>query len=644
VFAQTLRHDFVNYDDDTYVYENSKITDGPTFSGLKWAFTHPHSRNWHPLTSFSHMLDCQLFGLNAGGHHFTNLFLHTIAALLLFFVVREMTGSPSRTGSIWRSAFVAALFAIHPQHVESVAWIAERKDVLSGVFFMLTLLAYTHYTRRPSPLRYLTMSILFALGLMSKPMLVTVPFVLLLLDYWPLQRTHNLRRLVVEKIPLLVLAAGASTITYLIQKYGRAHTSPLPLLWRIENALVSYINYIRQMIWPVKLAPFYPHPENALPLWEIGFACAILLGVSAIVFLRRRNNPYLVTGWFWFLGMLIPVIGIVQVGAQGWADRYMYLPHIGLSVMAAWGIVDLAPRWPYRRQILSALAATVILALAWRAWVQTSYWRDNETLWGHTLAVTSQNHVAHNNLGSLLFARGQFDAAFPHHEQALAIRSQHRITGTDFLLALYYNNVASGLRRKGRPDEAIALCQKALQYQPDYDQVYLNWGGALIEKGKISEAIPILREAVRFHADDAAVYNALADAFRRQGMEEEAIAQYEKALQVDSRSIAALNNLAWILATSVHDSVRNGARAVTLAEQAVQISRGKNPLLLHKLAAAYAESGNFAFAVQTAEHALQMATEEKNTALTYELKRNLGFYRANRPLRDTRSTNAPPSP
>jgi tetratricopeptide (TPR) repeat protein len=583
VFGQTLRHDFVNYDDNTYVYENPKITDGITFSGLKWSLTQIHSRNWHPLTSFSHMLDCQLFGLNAGGHHFTSVFLHTIGVLLLFLLVRQLTGS------LWRSAFFAAVFAIHPQRVESVAWIAERKDVLSGVFLMLTLLAYVRYARQPSLLHYLAMLVLFICGLISKPMLVTLPFVLLLLDYWPLRRIvdrSSLWRIGLEKIPLLVLAAASAVITSFIQLSGRAHTSPLPLLWRMENALVSCLNYISQMVWPVNLAPFYPHPENLLPTWKIVLALAVLLAVTAIAFLRRRDNPYLLTGWFWFLGMLVPVIGIVQVGAQGWADRYTYLPHIGLSLMAAWALVDLTARWRYRRQFLGAAAATTIVAMSWQSSIQASYWRDNETLWNHTLAVTSRNHVAHNNLGSFFFDQGQNDAAFFHHEQALSIRSQQLITGQDFLLALYYNNVAAGLRRKGRPAEAIALCQKGLKYQPDYDQLYLNWGGALIDQGRISEAIPIFQEAMKFRSDSDAVYTAMADALCRQGMETAAIAQYEKALQVAPQSIAALNNLAWMLATSVHDSVRNGPRAVTLAEQAVRSSRGKNPFFLHKLAAA----------------------------------------------------------
>src|SRR5438477_10205492 len=315
VFGQTLRHDFVNYDDPRYVYENTKITSGLHIAGIAWAFTHIHSENWHPLTTISHMLDCQWYGLKAGGHHFTNVLLHTVAAILLFLALQSMTGA------LWRGAFVAAVFAIHPLHVESVAWAAERKDVLSGVFFMLTLLAYAHYARAPSIGRYLTVAFVFALGLMSKPMLVTLPFVLLLLDYWPLHRIgrqksdirSQLLRLVVEKIPLVGLSAVSSIVTFLAQKYAIGWAEELPIWSRIDNALVTYVAYIWQMVWPVKLAVFYPHPENRLPLWEIILSLAILISITTAAISLRKTRCYFITGWLWYLGMLAPVIGLVQV-------------------------------------------------------------------------------------------------------------------------------------------------------------------------------------------------------------------------------------------------------------------------------------------------------------------------------------------
>src|SRR6266480_32243 len=338
VFGQTLRHDFVNFDDHVYVYDNPLIARGLTFDGVVSAFTHPHARNWHPLTTISHMLDCQLYGLNAGGHHFTNVALHTIAVLLLFRVLR------GTTGALWPSALVAALFAIHPLHVESVAWLSERKDVLSAVLFMLTLAAYVRYAGAPSIGRYLIVLMIFALGLMSKPMLVTVPFVFLLLDYWPLRRFDKVERfkpgsgitrslnqrpsfLFLEKTPLLVLSGLSCLVTIWAQDQATGSLEQLPFTWRLSNALVSYIEYARQTFWPARLAVFYPYPNNPLSIWKVTLASAFLLTVSAIAIFLRKKRPYVLTGWFWYVGMLVPVIGIVQIGEQGHADRYTYLPH-----------------------------------------------------------------------------------------------------------------------------------------------------------------------------------------------------------------------------------------------------------------------------------------------------------------------------
>jgi hypothetical protein len=384
VFGQTLRHDFVNYDDQGYVYQNPKITGGLKIASIVWAFTHIHSHNWHPLTTITHMVDCQLYGLRAGGHHFSNVLLHTIGVVLLFIVLQRMTGA------LWRSAFVAALFAIHPLHVESVAWVSERKDVLSGVFFMLTLLAYVHYARAPSIWRYLTVAFVFGLGLMSKAMLVTLPFVLLLLDYWPLGRIRNgrspvrrqLLRLVFEKILLMELSAVSSVVTFLAQTVAVSYTEQLPILSRISNALVIYVIYVRQMFWPGNLSVFYPYPENRLPSWEIILAATILIGITVAATILRKNAPYFITGWLWYLGMLIPVIGLVQGG--GHADRYTYLPQIGLYIAGTWAVVDLTASWRRQCIVLGTAALLVIGVLSWRARIQTSYWRDTETLFNHT--------------------------------------------------------------------------------------------------------------------------------------------------------------------------------------------------------------------------------------------------------------------
>src|SRR5213596_3583941 len=391
VFSQTIHYNFVNFDDDVYVYNAPAIRAGPTLKGMAAAFTGPHAGNWHPLTTLSHMLDCRLHGLNAGGHHATNVVLHTIATLLLFRVLRQMTGA------VWKSAIVAALFAIHPLHVESVAWVSERKDVLSAVFFLLMLNAYVRYARAPSITRYLLVAVLFTAGLMSKPMLVTAPVILLLLDYWPLRRferhssttgkvlnsgkqLRTRQQLFLEKIPLLLLSAGSCFVTFVLQKRATGAIPPLPFLWRVQNALVSYVIYLRETLWPTHLAVFYPHPNNTVPIWAVVLAVALLLAitVSAIVF--RNKRPYVFTGWFWYLVMLLPVIGLVQVGEQGHADRYTYLPHIGLFLLTVWLAADLVAVHQARSRLAIATAVVIILALGWAAFIQTSYWRNSETL------------------------------------------------------------------------------------------------------------------------------------------------------------------------------------------------------------------------------------------------------------------------
>src|SRR5947207_9251973 len=391
VFGQTLSHDFVNYDDKVYVYGNSLVAAGLSLHGLSQAFVDTQTNNWHPLTIVSHMIDCQFSDLKAGGHHFTNVFLHTIAAVLLFFWLRNITGR------LWSSAFVTALFAIHPLRVESVAWIAERKDVLSAVFFFLTLGAYVRYTRAKLFGRYLTMSILFACGLMSKPMLVTTPVVLLLLDYWPLKRIadgKSFRRMTLEKLPLFALSAASSIVAFALQVHSSESVGQLPFGWRLQNALVTYVTYIWQMFWPANRAVFYPYPDNRLAVWQVALAAAFLIAMTRVAFALRRNRPYLLVGWLWYLIMLLPVIGIVEGGLQGHADRYTYLPHLGLYIALTWLAADVAKSFPHRKQILAAVGTGIVIILSAWAWKQTTYWRNSETLWAHTLAVTTDNDVA----------------------------------------------------------------------------------------------------------------------------------------------------------------------------------------------------------------------------------------------------------
>jgi hypothetical protein len=390
VFGQTLGHEFVSYDDEIYVADNPAALGGLSLKGIVWAFTHNVNDNWTPLTVISHMLDCQLYGTQAGWHHLTSILLHMASVIVLFLVLKEMTSA------LWRSAFVAAVFAVHPLHVESVAWIAERRDVLSGLFFMLTLGAYAGYVRHPWSLgRYLMVVLMLALGLMSKPMVVTLPFVLLLLDYWPLKRFTQPGdrlvpwRLIAEKVPLLALSGAACVATLFAQKEA---IQSLPLSLRISNALVSYVAYLGQMIYPAGLAVYYPYPENGLPLWKIVAAFVLLLVISAGALAARRKQPWFLFGWLWYLGMLVPAIGLIQSGLRAQADRYTYLPQIGLYIVLAWAAKDLTVSWRYGRQVPGVAATIVLAALMVGASIQTSYWRNSESLWTHTLACTSGNY------------------------------------------------------------------------------------------------------------------------------------------------------------------------------------------------------------------------------------------------------------
>src|SRR5438270_4659566 len=651
VFGQTLRHDFVNFDDHVYVYENPSITRGLSIDGVISAFTDTHARNWHPLTTISHMLDCQLYGLEAGRHHFTNVLLHTIAVLLLFLVLKQMTGA------FWRSAFVAAMFAVHPLHVESVAWVSERKDVLSAVFFLLMLDAYVRYARAASIMRYLAVAVLFAAGHMSKPMLVSAPVILLLLDYWPLRRFEQpcspkgkakilksrnqrrvIRRLFLEKIPLLVLSTGCCLITFVLQKRATGAIPPLPFLWRVQNAFVSYVIYAWKTLWPTGLAVFYPHPNNTLAIWEVILAIGLLLAITVAAIVFRSERPYLFTGWFWYLGMLVPVIGLVQVGEQGHADRYTYLPHIGLFLLSVWFAADVAAV-QFRSRFAVATAVAISVALAWAAFIQTSYWRNSETLWTHALAVTSDNDCAHNNLGYLCVDRGELDKAISHFETALRIRSSKLDTHYDVGSAFVQMNLADALARKGQFDEAMVHYDEAIKLQPNYADAYYNRGNVLFAKGRIDEAIADWEKTLQIQPNDADAHTGLGNALVRQGSLREAIAHYEKALALAPQDPHSRNNMAWVLATSSDASIRDGARAVSLAREAVGLSGGKDPNFLRTLAAAYAENKRFSEAIVTARRGYEIARVQNDSDLAQRLARDAALYRTRTPLRRVFSSN-----
>jgi len=643
IFGQTVRHDFVNFDDHVYIYDNPLVTGGLTTSGIVSAFTHPHARNWHPLTTISHMLDCQLYGLNAGGHHFTSVALHTIAVLLLFRVLRVTTGA------LCPSAFVAALFAIHPLHVESVAWVSERKDVLSAALFMLTLAAYVRYARAPSLWRYFIVLMIFALGLMSKPMLVTVPFVFLLLDYWPLRRFDKVERfkpgssitrslnqrpsfLFLEKIPLLVLSGLSCLVTIWAQDQATGSLEQLPFTWRLNNAAVSYIEYVRQTFWPARLAVFYPYPNNPLSIWKVTLASAFLLTVSAIAIFLRKKRPYVLTGWFWYVGMLVPVIGIVQIGEQGHADRYTYLPHIGLFLLIVWGAADLANTWQLRREYLWLAATITIAVLSYGAAVQTSFWKNSERLWDHTLSVTSDNDFAHNNLGFLHLRRGELDKGISHFETALKIRSGTSQTRYNLGTALVHVNLANALAREGRPEEAIVHYEQAVKLRPDYGDAYYNFGSVLFQQGRIDDAIAQWQKALAIQPNDAAAHTSLGNALLQKGWPEKAIVHYQRAVEIDPSEVSARNNMAWVLATSSDPSIRNGAMALNLARQAVKISGGKEAIFFRTLAASYGECGKFADAIAAAEKGEMMAISRGDSHLARTFEKDIALYRADTPL------------
>jgi protein O-mannosyl-transferase len=634
VFGQTLTHDFVNYDDKTYVYSNSLVTAGVSMHGLAQAFVDIQTSNWHPLTIISHMIDCQIFDLKAAGHHFTNVLLHSIGAILLFFFLLNTTSR------FWESSFVTALFAVHPLHVESVAWIAERKDVLSAVFFFLTLGAYARYVRSRAVAHYLTMSILFACGLMSKPMLVTTPVVLFLFDYWPFNRGtdfKSLLRLGIEKLPLLALSAASSVVTFILQERSIGAIAQLPFGWRLQNALVSYVIYLWQIFWPTDLAVFYPHPEDSQLWWEVAVAGAFLVAVTWIVLVLRRTRPYLLVGWLWYLVMLLPVIGIVEVGLQGHADRYTYLPAIGIYIALTWLIADFVASLRLRKEILGTVGAIVLFAFTACSWRQTTYWRNSETLWTHTLAVTRNNDVALTNLANWFMDRGQLDDALLHFQRALAIHSGSEHQHYNLSLALIYDNAGNVLVRMGRLDEAIANFRKAIELRPDYPDAHYNLGVVLFQRKDFDGAIAQWRAVLSLYPKDAEANVGVGNALVQKGLFREAANHYEIALKSDPDSALALNNLAWLLSAGPDDSLRTGARAVELA---LKVNRITNPSFIRTLAAAYAEAGQFEKAVNAGQAASGLAHAQGQHGLAARIEGETDFYRRRAPYRDRTVPNA----
>jgi tetratricopeptide (TPR) repeat protein len=616
-----LNAEFVRYDDQTYVTENHYVLGGVSLDGIKWAFstsTGAYSANWHPLTWLSHMLDCEFFGQDAGLHHLTNLLLHTANSVLLLLVLASMTGR------LWPSAFVAAAFALHPLHVESVAWIAERKDVLSGLFWMLTMACYLRYTRNGSRSSYILTLLFFGLGLMAKPMLVTLPFVMLLLDYWPLNRLDSdstvsrhqkIKSLIVEKMPFWVLTITSCVVTYMAQKSGGAvsDTEVLPFTVRLANASVSYVTYIVKMVWPTGLAAFYPF--KLVPPWQAlrAFLGLAITMTAALYWLRRKR--YFTVGWLWYLGTLIPVIGFVHVGIQSHADRYTYIPLIGLFMILAWAVSDLCSNRP-RLQLSTAVVSTLLLAGMFAGTRnQVAYWQDSTSLFRRAINVTENNLIMHMNLGNELTDKGQLDEAIGHYRRALKI-------SPDFAEA--HEKLGFALAEKGQLDEAIIHYRRSLQIDPENANAHNRLGFLFAGRGRMDEAIEHYRQAVQIDPDFAKAHANLGFELSKRGQLDEAVYHYQQAIRVRPRDSAALNNLAWILATN--PQLRDSAEAVRLAEKACALTSHKNTKFLNTLAVAYFYANRFDEAISTAEKALELAQASGDEGLTQKLKNRIMLF------------------
>ncbi|MCX5635079.1 MAG: tetratricopeptide repeat protein, partial [Planctomycetota bacterium] len=648
--------------------------------------------NWHPLTWLSHMLDCQLFGAKPSWHHLTNLLLHITNILLLFTVLRRMTGA------IWQSAFVAALFALHPLHVESVAWVAERKDALSTLFWLLTMLAYLGYVRQPKIWRYLLAFSLFALGLMAKPMLVTLPFVLLLLDYWPLERFDyfrwkTLRPLIIEKIPFIILAAISSIITFIVQQKGGAVTDfdSLNLKIRIANAFLSYMRYIAKMVWPTNLAMFYPfsyNPQNTLFLLESILAFVVLAAITVLLIFTGRKYKYAVVGWLWYLGTLFPVIGLIQVGGQAFANRYTYIPLTGLFIILAWGMPDLLQKLHYRKLVIGIAALAAIVALSVRSYIELGFWSDSITLSSRAIEVTEKNYLAHcllacalydqgrwqdamiqnnkslqimpgymyahQNLGKILAEQNKLEEAIMHFSKVLELKpnlvSAQKNMGKACLglgrlqeAAEYYDTILSknpldadaheglgvALGRQKKLDEAIEHFKQAIRIKPDFAGAYYDLGFALAQQSKFNEAVTPLTESLRLDPNSEKTHFCLARVMSEQRNYEQAVLHFREAIRLKPDRAESLNALAWLLAASKQAKFRNPEEAVKLAQKACELTGNKEFNFLDTLAAAYAASGKFPEAVSTAEKVLHLAVESsQNKELLKDFQNRLNLYKA----------------
>lgn len=689
VYLPATRHGFCMYDDGDYVTDNEMVQRGWTLAGVKWAFTTFHSANWHPLTWLSHMTDCQLFGLNASGHHFVNALLHAANTVLLFALWLRVTSrdadsktsaSTKESDALWPAAFIAALFALHPLHVESVAWVAERKDVLSTFFGLLALLCYSEYTARDrnlaaqpkeslshatrhSSLSYWLSFFFFACGLMSKPMLVTLPFVMLLLDYWPLQRFNasTFQRLLFEKIPFFLLTVVSSFITYLAQSTGAvASLTAVPLVYRFENAPVALASYLLKMVWPIRLAIIYPMPDPIPPAAIIA-SLAALIFITIVAWRTRKQSPFLLVGWLWFLGTLVPVLGLVKVGDAALADRYTYIPSIGIFIAVAFGAQKTSLRFSLPKYLFPVAGAFILGALTVITEKQLQYWSDNTTLFSHAIQVTKNNVDAMVNYGAALELEGKPVEAMVQYRRAEQLAPSSYIIHFD---------IANQLNYMGKPADALAEYRQAVQLKPNLLTLHDGMGGVLFTLGRFTEATNEYHIAMRLdpnspsphfylgialaaHNDFAAATNEFSEALRlapdnpatfvewgrallQQGRDAEAVEKFNEALQVDQENYQTLAYIAHVLAADEHAEIRNGAAALALAQKASTLTDGRQPIVEDVLGMAYAENGKFDEAQNAASHAISLATAAGIKPDTIAaMQKRLELYQKHEPWRES---------
>jgi Flp pilus assembly protein TadD len=648
IYLPVIHYNFLIFDDNDYITDNSIVRNGLTWAGVKWAFTTWHGANWHPLTWLSHMLDCQLFGLNAGMQHFVNVLFHAANVFLLLTLLFRLTNS------FWASAFVAALFAWHPLHIESVAWISERKDVLSTLFELLALLAYTRFVQKPETVRirlrtfdlrppssgfYWLALFLFALGLMAKSMVVTLPFVLLLLDYWPLQRFPNFKfesatalRLVLEKWPFFLLAVISCVVTFLAQNAGDAvkKLETVPLDLRLENALTAYVDYLSKMICPANLAVFYPFPKH-IPLSSVLASAAVLIAISSAVWLARRRNPCLFVGWLWFLGTLIPVIGLVQVSGQSMADRYSYFPLVGIFMAIAFAGAEWIRQFQFSKTPVVMVITLILLGCVMATERQLRYWHDGISLFAHTLAVVKNNDFVHTNLGLALAQQNRLKEAVAEFREAARLAPNQ-----------YYNhgNLGNLLDDLGRPEEALTEYREAVQLKPDSPSLNDHLSEVLVDLGRLDEALTECTNAARLDPTDPLPSYETGRVLLQRGRDNEAVRHFREALRLDPDNFQILAGVAHVLAAEENPKIRDGRTALVLAAKANALTGGQQPDVLDALGMACAETGDFGDAQELTQKAITLATAANIKKNIAGMQQRVAFYKKHQPWRESFNTSA----